>query len=75
MGAFDTALMDAKKLQKTRWILLKDEWMGWSDGGNDGMVTTKLLFFFGRLCGRIRKIFRGGVKVETWKSEGLCFRL
>ena len=60
LGAFDTALMDAKKLQKTRWILLKDEWMGWSDGGNDGMVTTKLLFFFGKimwqdkedLCGR-----------------------
>lgn len=41
LGAFDTALMDAKKLQKTRWILLKDERMGWSDGGNDGMVTSK----------------------------------
>lgn len=38
LGAFDTALMDAKKLQKTRWILLKDERMGEKMFSNDVMM-------------------------------------
>lgn len=71
LGAFDTALMDAKKLQKTRWIFFKDKWMGWRDGGNDGMVTSNLLFFFEDYVEGYGRVLGEGVKVETWKCEGL----